>query len=107
MSASLKKHAHLIKVLAQAKPQMCKAIVRAADKNLIICLCECAQNLLKGNVPLSKAQLKKLKRYRKEVQTLAQKRTSQSKRKEILQKGGFLPALLAPIALTVLGTLLN
>ena len=107
MSALLKKHAHLLKVLAHAKPQMCKAIVQAADKNLIICLCECAQNLLKGNVPLSKAQLKKLKQYRKEVRTLAQKRTSQSKRKEILQKGGFLPALLAPIALTVLGTLLN
>ncbi len=102
MSARLKKHAPLLKVLMKAKPCMCKAIVGAADQDLIFCLCECAQNVLNGNVPLTKAHLKKLKRYRKDIRHLVKKRTSQHNKKKILQKGGLITALLAPIALEVL-----
>ena len=35
--------------LAHAPPQMCKAIIGAADHELMTCLCECAQNILNGN----------------------------------------------------------
>ena len=47
-------------VLAHALPQMCKAIIRAADRELMTCLCECAQNILNGNVPLTKESFEAL-----------------------------------------------
>ena len=71
MSACLKKNALMLSLLAQAKPCMCKAIIGAADQDLITCLCECAQNILNGNVPLSKAHLKQLHQYRTDVRNLA------------------------------------
>ena len=102
MSTCLKKNAQLLRVLAQAKPHMCKAIIGAADRDLVTCLCECAQNILNGNVPLNKSHLKQLQRYRTDVRKLAKKRTAKHTKKKILQKGGFLSALLAPIAVEVL-----
>ena len=86
---------------------MIKAIIGAADDNLICCLCECAQNILNGNVPLNKVHLRKLKRYKTDVRKLVQRRTGKHQKKKILQKGGFLPALLAPIALEVLSPLVS
>ena len=61
MSERLKNHAYILSILAKAKAPMCKAIIGAADHELITCLCECAQNILNGNVPLSKCHLKHLK----------------------------------------------
>ena len=96
----------MLKVLAKAKQPMCKAIIGAADHDLITCLCECAQNILNGNVTVGKLHLKRLKRYRADVRKLAKKRTAKQTKKKILQKGGFLPALLAPVALDVLTKIL-
>ncbi len=98
----LEKHADILRVLARANPKMTKAIIGAADGKLINCLCECAHNVLKGNVPLGHSHLRKLKRCRADVRTLVNKRISKAKKKRILQKGGFLGALLAPVAATVL-----
>ena len=94
-------YAQMFGVLAHALPQMCKAIIGAADHELMSCLCECAQNILNGNVPLTKSHLKHLQWYHSDVRTLAKKRAPKHKKKKILQKGGFLSALLAPIAVEV------
>ena len=115
MSARVRKHADVLKVLSKGKPSLCKAIVKGADPDLIHCLCECAHNVLKGNVPLKSAQMTKLKRHQQDLRTIVKKQTSQKKKKAILQKGGFLPALLAPLlapliaplATQVLGKLLR
>ena len=106
MSTCLKKDAQMLGVLAHATPQMCKTIIGAADCELMTCLCECAQNILNGNVPLTKRHLKHLQRYRSDVHTLVKKRAPKHKKKKILQKGGFLSALLAPIAVEVLTKIL-
>ena len=106
MSTCLKKNAKMLNVLAHPTPQMCKAIIGAADRELMTCLCECAQNILNGNVPLTKSHLKHLQRYCLDVRTLAKKRAPKHKKKKILQKGGFLSALLAPIAVEVLTKIL-
>ena len=106
MSTCLKNNAQILSVLAQAKPHMCKAITGAADHDLITCLCECAQNILNGNVALTKSHLKHLQRYRSDVRILAKRRTPKHRKKKILQKGGFLSALLASIAVEVLTKIL-
>ena len=63
----------MLSLLTKAKPKMCKAIIGAADHELISCLCECAQNILNGNVPLCEGHLKKLQQYHKDVQKLTKK----------------------------------
>jgi hypothetical protein len=62
---------------------------------------EWADNILRGNVPLTKLQKEKLKRNKAGLRALTKKSVSLEKKKAILQKGGFLGSLLAPIASVV------
>ncbi|KAJ8019009.1 hypothetical protein HOLleu_42670 [Holothuria leucospilota] len=94
----LKKHAHELRFLAKCSPHQRKALLRHADESLITSLCECVSNVVKGNVPVSKAQRSKLARYKKHLRALGDKRLSRPKRRDILvQQGGFLSVLLKPI----------
>jgi hypothetical protein len=70
---------------------------RHCNRAFINCLCECARNIIKGNVPLSTAQLKALRRKRQALKQLVLKKTSLLKKKKIVQSGGFLGAILGPI----------
>ena len=101
----LQKHSNILKVLATAKPTLQKAIINAGDKALVDTLCDCAQNILKGNVPLNSRQKTCLRRHRHSLRALT-KRQSVQKKKQILQKGGFLAGLLAPV-LGILGSILG
>ncbi len=74
-----------------------RKLLEKGGKPLQLCLRECAINVLKGNVPLTKSQLKKLGKHKKKIRDLSQKKTSYKRRIAIEQKGGFLPLLLAPI----------
>ena len=101
----MKRNEPLLRLLHKLKPSVVRQVMREAPPDLIKALCECALNVLKGNIKLSPAQLKKLARYKNVLRSLAAKRTSVKKRKTILQKGGLIGALLAPV-LGVLGRLL-
>jgi hypothetical protein len=92
VSQRLKKHANELVYLQKARPCIRKHLITKADHRLVDCLCECADNILIGNVPLTKPQKEKLARN---------KSVSLKKKKAILQKGGFLGYLLAPIASVV------
>ena len=107
MTKRLRSNLDELKVLRKAKPKLRKSIIRAAEKDLITCLSECSHNVLNGNIQLSAKDKKALKRHRKALRELAKKKLSTTKRRNLLvQRGGFLPALLAPI-LTVATTLLT
>ena len=77
--------------------------VRKCDRGFLDCISECANNVLKGNVPLTDRQKTKLRRSRKDLKALSAKKTALRKKRHILQRGGFLTALLPPI----LGVLAN
>ena len=96
--ALLKKHVHLLQTLAKARPAMARAIIQKSDRELIRLLSEIAHNTLKGNVRLTNGQSSKLKRYRKQLHLLANKRASLTNKRKILQKGGILPVLVGAIA---------
>ena len=74
-------------------------------ETLVDCFSECAKNVLKGRVSLSKRQFSRLEREKTNVCALASKRTSLRKKHWIVQKGGFIGALLMP-AVATLGSLL-
>ena len=101
----LRKHANTIAYLSETQPKIKKSVIDAADKEVIQCLCKCVHNILKGNVPLSKAQKVRLHRHKKGLRLLQQKRTPIKKKKAILQTGGFLPVLLAPLMGSVIAPL--
>ena len=58
---------------------------------------ECAKNAIKGNVPLTGPQKANFRRRKKDVRALSIKKMSLTKKRRILQKGGFLTALLPPV----------
>jgi hypothetical protein len=98
VSRGLKKHASDIVYLQKTNPCIRKNFITKADRSLVDCLCECADNILRGNIPLTKLQKEKLKGNKAGLRALAKKSVSLKKKKAILQKRGFLGSLLAPIA---------
>ena len=106
MTKRLKKHAPMLQHLCKAKPANVKSIIKTSDNVLVNVLCECALNVLQGNVTLSKPQRKRLARHKKGLRDLTNKRISLQKKKNTLQRGGFLGALLSPI-IGILGSLLG
>jgi hypothetical protein len=107
MSQRVKEHLHILQRLVKSCNKRRGRIISKCDDELLKCLCECAQNTLNSNVPLTPAQLKKLARHKKIVRELACKKTTlKAKRKKLLkQTGGFLLPLLVPIITAIIQTL--
>lgn len=103
---SAKQHIEHLKLLAKSKSKA--KVIQKCPNSLIKALCECATNVLKGNVPLSKYQKARLMPYKKVVRKLGTKSVPLYKKRKILtQKGeGFLGFLL-PAALSVLTSLIH
>ena len=82
-------------------------------------IAECNYNVIKGTVPLSNAHLAALKRNKKlllnldedrdiaHLQGTARREALDEKRKNILQQGGVLPALLAPLLGAVISPIIK
>ena len=84
-----------------------RAIIQLADKKLIDCISECCLNILRGNINLTPYQRKKLMGYKHCLRKVASKAVGVKDKKRILQKGGFLGAILAPLAAGVLSPLIS
>ena len=97
MSARVKRQVHVLHTLSKGHPDVCKAILRHADSDLLRCLSECAHNILKGTVQLKPAEKESLKKYRLKVRKIADKKTPLKQKLKIVQTGGFIPALLGPL----------
>lgn len=106
MSSRLKKYLHKLRLLKEASDKVRKKILKNCNKNLLGCICECAKNVLKGNVPLTKPQKSKLSRFKKKLRNLVSKKTRATVKKKLIQSGGFIGALLTPV-ISFLGALLN
>ena len=99
----IREHLPLLKFLQKGKPKIRKAIIEESGPDIIKVLCECAQNTINGNVKLSQAHFKKLKRYKQQLRLLADKKASVKRKKKALQTGGFLGSLLTAVLPTLAG----
>jgi hypothetical protein len=106
MSSRVREHAVQLEMWRDASPKLRKQILHYCGKDFLNCVCECIKNVLKGNVPLTSAQKQKLSRHRNKLRVLVLKNTPKKKKIDIIQKGGFLGALITPI-LSILGGLLG
>jgi len=99
------KYLPVLKCIAELGNKAKKDFVRKCDKEFLDCVSVCAKNVIKGNVPLTVRQKKRLRRSRNDLRALSVKKTALRRKHRILQKGGFLGALLTPV-LGVLSSLL-
>lgn len=106
MSVRFRRNINLLKDLYKASAKDKKKIIESASKDLVKAICECACNIIRGNVPLTTKQFNQLKKCHKQLKSLTGKSSVESKRK-IIQQGGFLGLLLKPIAQLLLGGLVN
>ena len=106
MSQLTRKYLSTLKRIWKIGDKARREYVRKCDRNFMDCISECAKNVIKGNVPLSSRQMTQLRRKRYDLRALSKKKTSLRAKRKILQKGGFLTALLPPI-LSVLASLLT
>ena len=103
---SILKRKDYLSLLSKSKSKKRRdALIDLADKNEIQALAEIFLNTIRGNVPLTNAQLKRLEKYKKVLRKLSEKQCSVKKKKKILkQQGGLLPFLL-PLAFSALSGL--
>lgn len=98
----------MLYILKDCKPKLRKALIQNADNGLITTLNEIIYNTLNGNNIIDKNTKKKLKKYKKPMRCLiCPKKSILSKRKILVQKGGFLPAIITSLLSGVIGKLLE
>jgi len=98
MSKRLNKNIEVLKLLKKAKPNQRKHILDCADNGLIYCICECIDNVLRGNVKLSPTKKRELGKHKTILRKIVDRKTDIGVKRDLLvQKGGFLPALLGPV----------
>ena len=106
--ACVRKHAAMLQMIAKARPDLRKTLVKMADEDVIRAICECADNTLKGHVHLTSVQKRRLARYKKTLRRLVKRGEGWKKKRDlILQSGGFLLPLLAPVLGSVLAALIS
>jgi len=101
----------LLKILSRSSPKQRKLIIKRVNPDVISCLCDICHNIIKGNLHLSSKQKINAIRFKKIIRKLADKKKKiESKRKNILQQGGFLPAIIPAaisLAISLLPSLLS
>lgn len=95
----------LLTILTKVKPRQRKALLGMCSNDQVRAMEEIALNIVKNTTPLSRHQEEVCRKWKKPLKLIALKRHPLKKKKNILQKGGFIGALL-PIFASVLGTVL-
>jgi hypothetical protein len=84
-----------------------KKFLKTCTNDCINKISECAKNLLNENILIKPSHLKKLSRHKHTLRALALKKTGLSKRKHLIQKGGFLHAFLPALIPAIAGLVRN
>ena len=84
--------------------QKCNSIIDEGGMELVNCICDCAANVLKGDIPITDDEKQRLERHKNCLRKLIKRKTSDKERKHLVQEGGFLGAL-APILAGLVGKL--
>ena len=93
-----KRNVCLLEAVCHLNKNQRAAFLRTADEKFIRCIHECVFNTLNGNVPLERREKERLSKYKTTLRRIAKKRGNwKSKRKLLLQRGGFLPYIIVPI----------
>jgi hypothetical protein len=99
-----------LRLLHNTNSRQRKELIRTASKDQILSVCECAFNILRKNVELNPYQIKQLRKAKRIVYTIADKKVPVAEKKKKLEQtggGAFIPLLLAPIVSGLVGSLFD
>jgi len=106
-SAIHKKYHGPLIALATSDKKTQRHLIRVLSNQVIRILAQIAANVVNGNIPLTKKQLRKLSYHKTVLRSLRDKKRAGARRRILLrQKGGFLPFLI-PLAASAVGGLLG
>ena len=95
-----------LKLLTKTKNK--SAFLKKCPNSIIKGVCECALNLLRGNIPISKQKKNKLVPYKRTLRRLGDKKIPLFKKRRLLvQKGDGFLSVLIPAAISVLSSLIH
>lgn len=97
MSKRIKKYVETLNYLSKCDRRTGKSIINSANSELINCISDICYNMLRGNLKINSTQKTKLDKYKNNIRKIANKKATQKSKKELIQKGGFLGAILAPL----------
>jgi len=93
---------HTLQVLKSAEAKLRNVIISKRKKELLNCKSECVLNVLNGNIKLTGCDRRKLQKYKAALRKVSNRRAHLvSKKKLIVQRGGFLLPLLSEILPTL------
>lgn len=93
-----KRNACLLETVCYLNKKQRASFLRNADDKFVQCICECVFNTLKGNVPLERREKNRLVKHKTTLRRIASQRGNwRSKRKLLVQHGGFLSYIIGPI----------
>ena len=84
--------------------QICNRIIDEGGKELVHCICDCVYNILHGNIPIDEEEKERLRIHKELLRKLVNEKISYSRRKRLIQDGGFLEPLI-PILVGLVGKL--
>jgi len=87
----------LLLAISKCKTCMRKAIINKSDKKLVNSICEMVFNLINGNLNINNSDFQKLKKYKTSLRKLVKKSNLASKKKILVQNGGFLQFLIPAV----------
>ena len=96
-TARVKRNERSLALLRRAKASVRKQHIKKAPKDMILALVDIAKAMIKGQVSLSPQQLGVVRRNERNFKSLVAPGKTLTAQKKILQKGGFLGALLGPL----------
>lgn len=104
----LKKDRALLEALIHLTPKERKALLKVCDTSRIRAVCECAYNLLRGNVPISFKRKQQLRKHKHTLRRIVKRGEGwPKKRKYLVQQGGgfVIPLILSTVLQAVMSKL--
>ena len=86
VTPSYKEFEHVLKLINKSRPDVIPYLLKSISNKVVRSLIEIAYNLLRGNIPITDKQIIKLKKNKKELKILINKRNSINKKRKILQE---------------------
>lgn len=100
-------HFPLLEYMKGLKAKEQKKIIKGASRDLLMTFSELSLNLIKKNIHLSAEEINKLRPFQSQIQELTKRRHSLKKRRQIIQRGGFLSALLGAVLPALLTSIIT
>ena len=92
-----------LRLLARSNPKQRKILLSQATKEELATLFEICLNIIKGNIKLNRDHFKKLKRHRRIVRELGDKKVPLKDKKEIItQSGGAIGSVIGTLGSLIL-----